>query len=750
MKRTLLRTLAAVSLMTCGSAVQVYAEESARTLEEITVVARRTTESLQDVPLSITAVDEQTLSDLQIDSFEDFKNFVPNLNVQTQFGQPSTPQIYMRGVATGLLSFTVDAGVQSYVDGVYIGRAVGSAFTQPDLAQVEVVRGPQGTLFGRNSIGGAINFITKSPSDEFSVRADVTTGNYDLLRYRLTLETGDLGGFAARVTFLHNERDGYVDNNGPKRTWTAPEPFGAITSADSYGLVDEDAVFASVRISAIDNVTIDYRFDWNDRSASQLAVQYLGNETGDFGELLRGGSLANGGTAPIGTDRLSSVPLSYSSEGDTEVSGHSLTIEVDISDAVTLKSTTAYRSMEQFSGGNDIDGGDYFNPFLFSADPFCAICSIALRDQDQLTQEGQLQISLDKSEWIIGAYYFNEDGDVNNPTFATRLFPGFDTGPIGPATLSLFGLPDYFLGEFIDMENTSKAVFAHVNFALTDQLDLAVGIRHTEDEREVTDHFLSADFDEDFNHTDYDASLTYAMNDAVTIYGRFSTGYLTGGILRGGTFDEETIDSFELGLKSTFADGRARVNIAAYQADRDDVQIATFGAAGLSVTNGSDADQKGIELETSYMPLDGLTLALAYGVNDTDFDLAPGDPAYQQSSPEKNIVFSAVYEGVTLGNGAEFSARLDAGWTDTYSGFSAGLANTVLEDALEQGGDVDVGLRLTVSNISLGSDSSLRISAWGKNLTDNDKPEFVRNLFGFVGGNFQIPRTYGVDLSVTF
>ena len=201
MKRTLLRTLAAVSLMTCGSAVQVYAEESARTLEEITVVARRTTESLQDVPLSITAVDEQTLSDLQIDSFEDFKNFVPNLNVQTQFGQPSTPQIYMRGVATGLLSFTVDAGVQSYVDGVYIGRAVGSAFTQPDLAQVEVVRGPQGTLFGRNSIGGAINFITKSPSDEFSVRADVTTGNYDLLRYRLTLETGDLGGIHQRGTW---------------------------------------------------------------------------------------------------------------------------------------------------------------------------------------------------------------------------------------------------------------------------------------------------------------------------------------------------------------------------------------------------------------------------------------------------------------------------------------------------------------------------------------------------------------------
>lgn len=742
------KVLAVLACLVTGSGLFVHGLAMAQEVEEVLVQARRVTESLQDVPISMSAVNDETLEALQIDSFEDFKNVVPNLNIQTQFGQPSTPQIYMRGVATGLLSFTVDAGVTSYVDGVYVGRAVGSAFTQPDLEQVEVMRGPQGTLFGRNSIGGAVNFITKAPSEEFAVRADVSAGNFDSRRYRLTLDTGEHNGVAARITYLNNEHDGYVDNSGPVRTWTLPEPFGPIKTASSFGLVDEDSIFAAVRITAIEGVVIDYKFDRNDQTASQLGVQYVGTETGAFGGGLRAGSLANGGTLPESTDRLEALPLSFSTEGKTEVTGHSLTVDIDLSDSISLKSITSYRKMEQFSGGNDIDGGDNFNPFLFSADPYCTICSIAVREQDQVSQELQLTGSTDAFDWIVGAYYFKEEGEVNNPTFATRLFPGFASGPVGPPTLSLFGLPDYFLGELIEMENEARAVFAQVGYAIADRWDLALGVRYTEDDRSVDDLFLAASFKEDYDNTDFDVSVTYAATENINLYGRVASGYLTGGILRGSTFDEETILSYELGLKSTLLDGRARVNAAAYFAERKDVQITFFGTTGLTVTNGPEADQAGVEIEVAYVASDNLSFGLAYGYNNTDFDRAPGDPAFNQAAPENNVVFNVEYEAPAFENGSRLTARLDLGWTDTYTGFNPSLVNAVLENAVKQGGKLDLGARVSLSEIPIGGDAHLRVSIWGKNLTDNHQPEFVRNLFGFAAGNFQIPRTYGVDFSI--
>ena len=211
-------------------------------LEEIVVTARRVQEKLQDVPTAITAISTKELEQQQILSVEDIGNTIPSLILQPQIGTAAVPQISIRGISSGTLNPEVDSPIGIYVDGVYLGRAVGSQFDLADLQQIEVLRGPQGTLFGRNAEAGAVNFITQGPTGVLDGRLETTFGNYNLKRVKATFDTPEFNGLSMRLTVLHAEQDGYVKNKTPGITIDLPEPFGPQTSTSTLGGNDTTAL----------------------------------------------------------------------------------------------------------------------------------------------------------------------------------------------------------------------------------------------------------------------------------------------------------------------------------------------------------------------------------------------------------------------------------------------------------------------------------------------------------------------------
>jgi iron complex outermembrane recepter protein len=523
-------------------------------VEDIVVTARRTEERLQDVPVAVSAFNEQTMTNLGIENFGDVGKAVPNLDTQRQFGSASAPQFFLRGIASGLLSFEVDSPIGLYVDGVYLGRPAGTAFDLADVSRVEVLRGPQGTLFGRNSVGGAINFITSVPKGEFGVRAEATVGNYDRMRGRITVDLPALGPLAARVTYMHDENKGYVRNRTPGRTFTFSAPFGTVRSASSFGAEETDAFAAAVRLD-LGRFTADYKFDFTDKVSSQLGTQLLGFGTPPSGTAAAAYSNPNSIVIGPSTRRRDSLALDFMSPSDLEIRGHSLTAAYEFSDQITLKSITGRRKLDEFVGGNDIDGGALIDPA--TGLPFTPISAIQDRNQSQWTQEVQLIGKMTGFDWILGAFYFDEKGRDNNPVFLDRTFtPGLNTVTPG----------DYLIGANATIHNKSYAGYAHATAYIGERIELAGGARYTKDERRefVINSGLiglvlpSQAFKAKFDHWDFDATATYKFNNDVRTYARFATGYLSGGILHAVEFKPETAKSYELGLKGDFLDKKLR------------------------------------------------------------------------------------------------------------------------------------------------------------------------------------------------
>ncbi|MDE2436978.1 MAG: TonB-dependent receptor plug domain-containing protein, partial [Sphingomonadales bacterium] len=377
--------------------------ENSNGIADIVVTARRTQERLQDVPVAVTGYDRALITALDIKGFGDIGKTVPNLDVQHQFGSANAPQFYLRGVSTGTLKFEADAGIGLYIDGIYLGRPAGTAFSLADVERVEVLRGPQGTLFGRNSTGGAINFITAPPKGELGVRAEGTVGNYDRWKGQVTVNLPAVGPLSARISYLHDQNSGYVRNLTPGKTFNFTQPFGTIRSAETFGAENTDAVSAAVRFQE-GALTADYKFDYTDKVSTQLAQQLLGYDpsfTAGVGNppfYTASPSIY----APASTTRQDALALDFTSPSHLKIQGHSLTLAYEVSDAITLKSITGLRKLDENVGGNDIDGGAYVVGGL----PFTNISSVQDRHQKQFTQEVQVLGKAGQLDWVLGGFYF--------------------------------------------------------------------------------------------------------------------------------------------------------------------------------------------------------------------------------------------------------------------------------------------------------------------------------------------------------
>lgn len=749
------------------------ASEEEWSLEEIVVTARRKQESLQDVPTSVSAVGREDLEALQIDGFQSVGQTVPNVYIQKQGGMPTAPQMQIRGVSNGSLNYQVDSGIGMYVDGVYIGRASGASFDLADLERVEVLRGPQGTLFGRNSTGGAINLITSEPTGELGAKLQVGLGNFEARRYKATLELPEWNGFKARLNLSHSEEEGDVDNLAEKRTFVFPEPFGAITTNDRGGDNETDAVFLAVKYEGIESLTLDYKYDRSDWEGT-MNYRQVGNmgPCADFNTTPGQCIISSGLVRAVHPLSLSfdyedaqAVPLE--STGRLDVRGHSLTAEYELTDTISVKYIGGYREHELDVGGNQVwGGGEYINDGMLPGPVggvFTPLFAMRIESQEQTSHEIQLLGGDDNLDWIVGAFFYEEEGHVNAPILLSRVIGDTSTTDINPIDAANF---DYFVGQNVKVRNESSAVYAHATYHLGD-FDISGGVRYTEDDRQedviaaglIGLFTPSAEFSTNGSHTDYDFSVTYNLSNDANVYFKYATGYVSGGTIFGNAFDEEEMVSYEIGIKSDLLDHRLRVNAALFNQKRTDVQIEGFTGVGYFMGVGRDVSVDGVELEVTYMPMESLTLNASYGYTDVDNS---GD--LRTFQPKQTAYLGMQYDFAPFDNGVQASFRMDMSWRDDVhrllceagqdqvpaSDVCVGTADEALDDLAQIDASTMLGAQLSIADIPVG-DTSARVSIWGRNLLDEDGKEYGFTLGGpTLTSTFVRPRTYGVDVSIEF
>jgi iron complex outermembrane receptor protein len=747
----------------CASQAWAAAPESAEAgntavqsrVDDIVVTARKRVENLQDVPTAVTALGAAKLADLQIESFQDVGKTVPNVLVQKQAGSPTAPQFNIRGVAAGSINFQTDSGVALYIDGVYLGRPGNSGFDLADLERLEVLRGPQGTLFGRNSTGGAISFTTAAPTGEFGVIAEGTVGNYQRRRGRITLNTPEWNGFSARVTYVHDENEGSVKNSAPvRRTFLYPEPFGAKTAAKTFGANNTDSVLAAVRFNGVAGLTLDYKFDYTDLDTTIDGMQLLvgGRPT----------QPALGGTNVVSLKRLGSLPLDGIAPSHQKTWGHSLTGVYDFNDTLSLKYIGAVRGFT-VNTASELDGNMLVDP-AGSGKAYQYLAAVRYAKQKQWSHELQLLGHTPKLDWVAGLFYFREKAYLNSPVIFGQLSsPGVENPITNPGSYLAGGALQHIL-------NRSFAAYAHANLHLGDSVELGGGIRYSKDKRMEND-VLNAPravgllprgkYTASQGRVDYDATLKYIFSDNANIYAKFATGFVSGGIFNSVEFKPETVKSYEIGLKSEFLDRRVRLNLAVFQADRKDLQKSSFlpEVGGNVLINTGNTRDRGIEVEATVVPVDGLTLTANYGF--TDSKTSSGVRSYQ---PRHSGYLAADYALPEFGNGIKPSFRVDGQYvgrhyrllcpygsttSDVLGCTNLAAADPVIDRALVIPSTWQIGARLALANIPVGPAKG-KVSLWGKNLNNSRKYEYLFAIGSSVLGTFQTPRTYGVDFGIEF
>lgn len=632
-------------------------------LEEVVVTARKMTESLQDTPVAVTAYSGDMLESKGMVDLTNVADTTPNVNIRAEggiSGGNAAARVFIRGVGQNDFIISGDPGVGVYIDGVYYARTVGSAMDLVDLEQVEILRGPQGTLFGRNTIGGAINLNSKAPEfDSFNGKVSASLGEVGFRSLSGSINIPFTDNLASRASILRRQRDGYVD----------------ALQYDGLKLGDEDLL--SVRIRTLwqvsDNLDVDLNLDYsedNTNGSGEVATAFNPNAT-----FIRGGNLVAGGdcatadgpqTDPscigpvqLTDDNYSTNNTWYDIDGNKikpfslfENSGASLTISWAINDDLEFKSISAYRELE--------------SSFIRSWSHSPAMSFQNTTDaymSEQISQEFQLNgTSLGGDlRWVSGLYYFEEDG-FESDTVAFAV-------PIPPAGLVIARPNDNFT-----VENSTLAVFGQGTYDFSESLHLTLGLRYTEEEKnggtEATLNtgervFFSIEPIEKTNVTPY-VSVSYDINDDIMTYASFSQGFKSGtfstrtpspefylnadgtpGTLP--TAEQEEVDAFELGLKSELFDGRLRSNIALFRTEYTDIQIPVPAPANNSIfINGGDGVLQGLEAEITYLATEDLQLTAGIGLLDAEYEsLNPGVPIFLDTefygTPDYTVSLGAEY-----------------------------------------------------------------------------------------------------------
>lgn len=654
------------------------------TLEEVIVTAQFRKENLQDTPLAITAISADSLQARSLTSVADLGATAPNVNLKVAgaaFG--NVTQAFIRGIGQADFNYAFEPGVGMYVDDVYYGTMFGTVFDLLDLDRMEVLRGPQGTLFGKNSIGGAVRLISKQPEGDGRSYLEATYGDFNRIDVRAGTDVTIVPNkLFMRVSAVSKQRDGYQDVidfacANPSLAGSLPQlSSGPGCKIGTYGGEDVQAARVAFRLTPNDRLEISLTADiLQDNSELQAdTLLAVDSNQATIATLADNGSIvqvprAQAGAAPAGLvpfwNARVNLPTygipwdsrfitgdpykSYATytnfdgiqapkERTVDAWGASGVIQFDISDDLQLKSITGYRTYD----GN------------ISHDPDQSPLSIQIANSvvgsEQFTQEFRLsgRSFSDRLDWTTGVFYFDVENTLRGPVIVD-LF-GADGNPNDALAPPMPGLR--FMQDD-SIESTSKSAYLHLIYALTDRWNVFAGYRYTDEEKSYAfDHSgavgnlpgsgffrVTSPSEVAYTRDDWRFGMDFDVTRDVMVYGQVSTGYRSGGVnprpfspTQLTTFGPEQATAYEIGAKSNWVDGRVRANVAVFYTDYKDriVNQQIQDNAGIPFTgpiNIGTATVQGAELEIEAMPLDNLSISATYGLIDIELDTQAGSPA---------------------------------------------------------------------------------------------------------------------------
>mgnify|MGYP003131276210 CR=1 FL=1 len=734
--------------------LQVEGNADTGGLEEIVVTAQKRSENLQQTPLAITAITSDVIETRRIVDATDINAIAPSLTATSGPSNKGHLVVFIRGIGESEPILTSDSPVSIYVDGVILGRSTGSVFELVDLERIEVLRGPQGTLYGRNTTGGAVNLITRKPSDDFGMEVLGSYGNLDYLQGRVSVDTGELGntGLKAKLSYIHRERDGYIDDI-------------KVSDSNDPGAYKTDAVRAVLDFDRGGPIRATYTFDLSETDAVIPASQITAMTPDAEAYFSQSAALGGAEFIAPAADRLEQLSPDFSPGFDRNF-GHSVTAELDLGPDTVLRSITGWKSWRNEIINTDLSGnsgllGLVVSPAPPGIKPVEVFGATNNRRQNQFSQELNLIGSLSsRFDYVLGGFYFTEESKELNPQYYTFV-----------TTIPGLGLAGVNLTNTLDYEHSSKsyAAFGQGTYYLTDDLTFIGGLRYTYDEKSLTQRQpLVRELENDWNRLNYSATVQYQANPDLMVYGRVATGYKAGGFNARAVndgYEPESVTAYELGVKSDFLNNRVRVNGALFYNDLKDKQLNQFlagsgGASSIAVNAGS-ATLKGFELEVEALPFDGLRLNGAVGYTDRDFKtFIVRDPVSNQLVDVADQAQFSYSAATTFNIGAEYriedvaggavTARLDYSYRSKVH-FNVVPQFTLFDDDIAADGFGLLDGRIQLADVPVGS-TSATFSLWGKNLTDK---VYRTSGTDFGALNFAIntygePRTYGVDARFRF
>ncbi|MEX2124479.1 MAG: TonB-dependent receptor [Woeseia sp.] len=746
--------LTLLSIAMAGTAPELWAQQ----IEEVVVTAQKREQSIQEIGISVTAFSGEQLKDLGIVNSTDLVAQTPGLTYVTPFGDGNNAAFTLRGVGLNDFSEHNESPTAVYVDQVYQASLAGLNFQMFDIERVEVLRGPQGTLYGRNTTGGLVHFITRKPTEEFNAYTDLTIGEYSEVRVEGGIG-GALGnGVSGRLSAVYHNHDGYRDARTPGIDDANSRDVFSLRGQLLFQPSDDSSVLLSAHYSDANQIAATYEHTSTAFANDGITEIFLpANEVNPLCEGV--GGLTGPGQDCFGyRDSNGDV---YETDNDREpfldlqTLGASATIDWNWQD-IAFTSITAYEKVEKLFG-EDTDMG-----------PVPAIAVTNPVDSDQWSQELRAAGNAQRLSWTTGVYYFDRTIDTGSRTDVS----GIDL--VDDETVTSY-------------DTKSWALFGQLEYDLTDEWSAILGARYTSEEQDF--HMVARDllgntplflglsdvpipgftvFEftpetagklteaslDDFN---FRAELDWRPTDTALVYGSIAqgtkapgfnfaidgTGILGSSQIEQIPFDEEVLTSYELGLKSEIFGGKAIFNGAVFYYEYEDFQAFSFDQLTNVVTN-KDAEVKGVEAELIARPIDGMDIRLGATWLDTEV---------------KDIVAASFFTGEEVVRDREMVAAPDMEVTGMirYS-WNAGPGRIALQSDFRFVGDQFFDINnnpitaedsYLVANASVGyemADGRYSIVAWAKNFTDEEYRTYAIPVtsLGFTQNMIGQPRWYGV------
>ena len=725
--------ICAFSLLLATPLSQIYADEARSALEEVVVTAQKKEQSLMDAAIDVTAFSGEQLTVSGIDDVFGISKAIPGLTIQNT---GANPQIFMRGVGTRITGTGLDSAVAIYVDDRFVTRQTGQVFDIYDVERVEVLKGPQGVLFGRNSTGGAIRIITAEVSDEMEGELKLGYGSDNFKTAKAFVNVPMSDNFGIRVSAQSRQRDAFKEN--------------IIPGGADFDDLDAQSLRVKARWDVSDNSILKFSYDRS--KATDLSNS--GAISLDQG-INRG--IANGGITTTERDKIASSlgtdPLYGSPKIESDA--FQLRFESSLSDSLELAAYLNYADFRSAKPG-DYDGTSFQDVEVESA--FFDASDLGFGIELSSNSDGPLS-------WVAGANVFEGDAESD---FDLRI------GPVGGGQLTLSSGHGFY-------DNTSYGIFGSLDYELNDRWTLTVGGRYTYEDKEnsleasaiaaLTLSPTPASDGESWNEFTPKVTLTYNLDNGI-VYGTFASGFKSGGFnhpLRvGAVIQPETIDMIELGYKADLTDS-VRLTSAFFAYSYKDLQVtkAASDQGTVSTENATDSDIRGLDVDLTWAANENLTLRLNAEYLDTEYEdyetagyspntVLRNDPTAvgygfvffnaegqeMLRSPELSIYASMQYDTSVNVGGREgnFSLNMNYAWKDDYQfDFEVDPLVDVTQDAH---GILNLRATVTVDEVEL--------SVWGRNVTDeiyfNDKVVAAGNN----RGNYGHPRTFGVDFTYRF